>query len=45
VTETIDAINILASDVQKVSDVTAERADESLNIGSVLDVIKGIDEH
>jgi methyl-accepting chemotaxis protein len=44
VTETIDAINLLANDVQKASDVTAELADESLNIGSVLDVIKGIAE-
>jgi methyl-accepting chemotaxis protein len=44
VTETINAINLLANDVQKASDITTELADESLNIGSVLDVIKGIAE-
>jgi len=44
VAETIRAINVLAQKVQGASDVIQRLESESNNIGSVLDVIKGIAE-
>ena len=44
VAETMDAIRALASDIQRASDVISQLQKESENIGSVLDVIRGIAE-
>lgn len=42
--ETIKTIDILSSEVQKASDVIRKLEDETKNIGTVLDVIRGIAE-
>ena len=44
VAKTISAIETLSSNIQEVSEVTTVLAEESNNIGSVLDVIRGISE-
>ena len=44
VAETMDAIRALAHDIQRASDVISQLQKESENIGSVLDVIRGIAE-
>lgn len=44
VSKTITAIETLSSNIETVSKVTADLANESNNIGSVLDVIRGIAE-
>lgn len=44
VAQTIQAIETLSGNIQEVSEVTSILAEESNNIGSVLDVIRGISE-
>lgn len=44
VTATVDAIQMLANQVQEASEVITQLASDSENIGAVLDVIKGIAE-
>ena len=44
VTETIEAINVLAHDVESAGQVIARLSDDSQEIGAVLDVIRGVAE-